>query len=102
MPWRITETIRVRFRPGCGIRTSNIRALSRVGAGPVQRILAASGIRTLFDQESQRLKQVELSGPRGERVSLDIYADALPAREAEFRQEAKYCEWSEPGSNVLR
>jgi hypothetical protein len=38
---------------------------------------------------------------RRERVSLDTYPDALAAREAEFRQEAKYCEWSEPGSNVL-
>ena len=60
------------------------------------------GIQTLFDEESKRLKQVELSGPRRERVSLDTYADALAAREAEFRQEAKYCAWSEPGSNVLR
>ena len=60
------------------------------------------GIRTLFDQESKRLKQVELSGPRRERVSLDTYTGALAAREAEFRQEAKYGEWSEPGSNVLR
>ena len=60
------------------------------------------GIRTSFDQESQRLKQVELSGPRRERVSLDTYADALAAREAKFRQEGKYCEWSEPGSNVPR
>ena len=48
------------------------------------------GIQTLFDQESKLLKQVELSGPRRERVSLDTYADALAAREAEFRQEAKY------------
>jgi len=60
------------------------------------------GIRTSFDQDSKRLKQVELSGPRRERVSLDTYADALAAREVEFRQEAKYGEWSEPGSNVLR
>ena len=35
MPWRIPETIRVRFRPGCGTRISNTRALSRVGAGRV-------------------------------------------------------------------
>jgi hypothetical protein len=35
MPWRIPETIRVRFRPGYGTRISNIRALSRVGAGTV-------------------------------------------------------------------
>ena len=60
------------------------------------------GIRTLFDEESKRLKQVELSGPRRERVSLETYADTLAAREAEFRQEAKYCTWSEPASNVLR
>jgi hypothetical protein len=60
------------------------------------------GIQTLFDHESKRLKQVELSGPRRQRVSLDTYADALAARQAEFGQEAKYSEWSEPGSNVLR
>lgn len=60
------------------------------------------GIRTLFDQESKRLKQVELSGPRRERVSLDTYPDALAAREAEFRQEAKYGQWFKLGSNVLR
>ena len=60
------------------------------------------GIRTLFDDESKRLKQVELSGARRQRVGLDTYADALAARQAEFRQEAKYSEWSEPGSNVLR
>ena len=60
------------------------------------------GIRTLFDEESKRLKQFELSGSRRERVSLGTYADALAAREAEFRQETKYYEWSEPGSNVLR
>jgi hypothetical protein len=60
------------------------------------------GIRTVFDQESKRLKQVELPGLGRERVSLDTYADTLPAREAEFRREAKYCAWSEPGSNVLR
>ena len=40
------------------------------------------GIRTLFDEESKRLKQVELSGPRRERVSLDTYGDTLAAREA--------------------
>ena len=56
----------------------------------------------VIDEESKRLKQVELSGPRRERVSLDTYADTLAAREAEFRQEAKYCTWSEPASNVLR
>jgi len=60
------------------------------------------GIRTSFDQESKRLKQVELSAPRRERVSLDTYADALAAREAEFRQEAKYSEWFESESNVWR
>ena len=60
------------------------------------------GIRTLFDHESKRLKQVKLSGPRRERVSLDTYANELAAREVEFRQEAKYGKWSEPGSNVLR
>jgi hypothetical protein len=60
------------------------------------------GIRTLFDHESKRLRQFELSGPRRERVSIDSYADVLAAREAEFRQEAKYGEWSKPGSNVLR
>jgi hypothetical protein len=36
----------------------------------------------------QRVRQVELSGPRRERVSLDT----------EFRQGAKYGKWSEPGS----
>ena len=54
------------------------------------------GIRTLFDQESNRLKQFELSGPRRERVSLDTYPDELAARDAEFRQEARYGKWSEP------
>jgi hypothetical protein len=44
------------------------------------------GIRTLFDHKSKRLKQVELSGPRRERVSLDTYSDELAAREVEFRQ----------------
>ncbi len=62
----------------------------------------SQGIRTLFDQESKRLKQVELSGPRRERVSLDTYADLLAAREVAFRQDAKYGKWSAPGSNVLR
>jgi hypothetical protein len=56
------------------------------------------GIRTLFDHKSKRLKQVELSGPRRERVSLDTYSDELAAREVEFRQGAKYGKWSEPGS----
>jgi hypothetical protein len=59
------------------------------------------GIRTLFDSESKRLKQVELSGSCRERVSLDTYADALAARDAEFRQEAKYGNWSAARSNVL-
>jgi hypothetical protein len=54
------------------------------------------GIRTLFDRESKRLKQFELSGPRRERVSLDTYPDELAARDAEFRQEARYGKWSEP------
>jgi hypothetical protein len=80
-----------------------------VGAGTVQRFLAVEafamgwsmdrqGIRTLFDHENKRLKQVELSGPRRERVSLDTYSDELAARELEFRQGAKYGKWSEPGS----
>jgi hypothetical protein len=54
------------------------------------------GIRTSFDRESRRLKQVELSGLRRERVSLDTYANELSAREAEVCQEAKYGEWREP------
>ena len=56
------------------------------------------GIRTLFDHECKRLKQIDLSGPRGERVSLDTYADELAAREVAFHQEAKYGKWSAPGS----
>ena len=56
------------------------------------------GIRTLFDHESKRLKQVELSGPRRERVSLDTYSDELAAREVEFRQGAKYAH----AHNLLR
>ena len=60
------------------------------------------GIRTLFDRESKRLKQFKLSGPRRERVSLDSYADELAARDAEFRQEARYGKWSERGSNGTR
>jgi hypothetical protein len=55
------------------------------------------GIRTLFDRVTGRLKQFELSGPRRERVSLDTYSDELAAREAEFRQEARYGKWSDPG-----
>ena len=56
----------------------------------------------LIDDECKRLKQIDLSGPRGERVSLDTYADRLAAREVAFHQEAKYGEWSAPGSNVVR
>lgn len=52
------------------------------------------GIRTSFDSESRGLKQVELSGSRRERVSLAAYPDELSARAADFRQEAKYSEWS--------
>jgi hypothetical protein len=37
------------------------------------------GIRTLFDRETRRLKQFELSGPRRERISLDTYPDELAA-----------------------
>ena len=47
------------------------------------------GIRTLFDHECKRLKQIDLSGPRGERVSLDTYEDELAAREVAFHQEAE-------------
>jgi hypothetical protein len=53
------------------------------------------GIRTLFDPKRKRLKQFELSGPRRERISLNTYPDELAARDAEFRQEARYCKWSE-------
>ena len=42
------------------------------------------GIRTLFDRVTGRLKQLELSGPRRERISLDTYSDELAARDAEF------------------
>jgi hypothetical protein len=52
------------------------------------------GIRTLFDHESRRLKQLELSGPRRERVSLDTYPDELAAREAEFCKAARYGKWA--------
>jgi hypothetical protein len=41
------------------------------------------------------LKQFELSGPRRKRISLDTYPDELAARDAEFRQEARYGKWSE-------
>jgi len=60
------------------------------------------GIQTLFDHESKRLKQRELSGPRRERVSLDSYADEVAARNAEFRQDARYGKWFELGSKVTR
>jgi hypothetical protein len=53
-------------------------------------------IRTLFDHETRRLKQIELSGARRERISLGTYSDELSAREAEFCQEAKYGAWREP------
>jgi hypothetical protein len=53
------------------------------------------GIRTLFDPKRKRLKQFELSGPRRERISLDTHPDELAARDAEFRQEARYGRWSE-------
>ena len=60
------------------------------------------GIRTLFDDESKRLKQVELSGPRRQRVSLDTYTDnSLPARPNSVKK-PNTATWSEPGSNVLR
>ena len=48
------------------------------------------------DRESRRLKQVELSGSRRERVSLATYPDDLSAREAEVCQDAKYGRWCEP------
>jgi hypothetical protein len=54
------------------------------------------GIRTSFDRESRRLKQVELSGSRRERVSLRTCPNELSAREAEVCQNAKYGEWCEP------
>jgi len=33
-----------------------------------------------------------------ERISLDTYSDELAARDAEFRQEARYGKWSEPAN----
>jgi hypothetical protein len=54
------------------------------------------GVRTWFDRESRRLKQVELSGSGRERVSLATYPDDLSAREAEVCQDAKYSQWCEP------
>jgi hypothetical protein len=50
------------------------------------------GIRTLFDPENSRLKQVELWGSRRERVSLRTYPNELSAREAEVCQDARYGE----------
>ena len=52
------------------------------------------GVRTTFDHDSKRLKQFELSGRCRERFSLNTYPDELTAREAEFREEAKYGKWS--------
>jgi hypothetical protein len=52
------------------------------------------GIRTVFDHDSKRLKQFELSEPHRGRFSLDTYPDELTARESDFRQEAKYGKWS--------
>ena len=54
------------------------------------------GLRTWFDSETRRLKQVELSGSGRERVSLATYPDDLSAREAEVCQDAKYGQWCEP------
>ena len=54
-------------------------------------------IRTIFDHESKRLRQVELSRPRRERVSFDAYADELAARKVAFSQDVKYGKWSAPG-----
>jgi hypothetical protein len=54
------------------------------------------GIRTSFERENGRLKQVELSGSRRQRVSLHTYADELTARAAEVCHDAKYGEWCEP------
>ena len=56
------------------------------------------GIRTWFDRESRRLKQVELSGLRRERVSLRTYANELSARDAEVCQDAKYGDWCNPAA----
>ena len=60
------------------------------------------GIRTLFDRESGRLKQIELSGLRRERVSLGTYPDELTAREVEICQEAKYGKWRDRGRHQSR
>ena len=59
------------------------------------------GIRTQFDHESKRLKQLKLSGPRRERVSRDTYPDELAARDAEFCQEARYGKWVRARSAVI-
>jgi hypothetical protein len=53
-------------------------------------------IRTSFDRESRRLKQIELSGSHRERVSLRTYPNELSAREAEVCQDAEYGEWCKP------
>ena len=75
--------------------------LSDIDLAPIEDAMGWSmdrqGIRTLFDRVTGRLKQFELSGPRRERVSLDTYSDELAARDAEFRQEARYGKWSDPG-----
>ncbi len=54
-----------------------------------------NGVRTWFDRQSKRLKQVELSASGRERVSLATYPDDLAAREAEFCKDAKYGDWCE-------
>ena len=59
------------------------------------------GIRTQFDHESKRLKQLKLSGPRRERVSRDTYPDELAARDAEFCQEARYGKWTRSAVNKV-
>ena len=61
------------------------------------------GIRTLFDRETRRLKQFELSGAGRERISLETYPDELAARDAAFRQEARYGKWSDlrPSGSAL-
>jgi hypothetical protein len=53
-------------------------------------------VRTWYDRESRRLKQLELSGSGRERASLTTYADELSAREAELYQDPKYGQWCEP------
>ena len=69
-----------------------------VGAFTMGWSMDRQGIRALFDRESRRLKQVELSGSRTERVSLGTYPNELSAREAEVCQEVKYGEWCTPTS----